>query len=153
MTDQVLDPADTPRRPVAAPTVAEAPAPASVTGEDGEVDWPRLFLGFGGMVVGYFMAVLDIQIVAASLSQIQAGVGASSDQISWIQTIYLLAEVVIIPLTAYLTRMFGTRRSHHGEQYLVGKAGKIFDGELKQHGAISQQDSSRLSALCEKFSR
>ncbi len=52
------------------------------------------------MVVGQFMAILDIQIVASSLSQIQAGVGASADEISWVQTIYLLAEVVIIRLTA-----------------------------------------------------
>lgn len=109
MSDEALDPADLSRRGAATPSVASAPAPASVTGPDGDVNWPKLFLGFGGMVVGYFMAVLDIQIVAASLSQIQAGVGASADQISWIQTIYLLAEVVIIPLTAYLTRMFGTR--------------------------------------------
>ncbi|HEX6859410.1 MAG TPA: DHA2 family efflux MFS transporter permease subunit [Caulobacteraceae bacterium] len=75
----------------------------------GDVDWGKLFLGFGGMVIGQFMAILDIQIVAASLSQIQAGVGASADEISWVQTIYLLAEVVIMPLTAYLTRLFGTR--------------------------------------------
>lgn len=75
----------------------------------GEIDWIKVFLGFGGMVVGQFMATLDIQIVASSLSQIQAGIGASSDEISWVQTIYLLAEVVIIPLTAYLTKMWGTR--------------------------------------------
>lgn len=99
----------TPGPGLAGPAVMTAPTPPSVQTAEGEVDWTRLFLGFGGMVVGYFMAVLDIQIVAASLSQIQAGIGASADQISWVQTIYLLAEVVIIPLTAYLTRMFGTR--------------------------------------------
>jgi DHA2 family multidrug resistance protein len=76
-----------------------------------DVDWGKLFLGFGGMVIGQFMAILDIQIVAASLSQIQAGVGASADEISWVQTIYLLAEVVIIPLTAYMTRLWGTRNT------------------------------------------
>ena len=76
-----------------------------------EVDWAKLFLGFGGMVIGQFMAILDIQIVAASLSQIQAGVGATADEISWVQTIYLLAEVVIIPLTAYMTRLWGTRNT------------------------------------------
>lgn len=76
-----------------------------------ETDWGKLFLGFGGMVIGQFMAILDIQIVAASLSQIQAGVGASADEIAWVQTIYLLAEVVIIPLTAYMTRLWGTRNT------------------------------------------
>src|SRR5512147_503611 len=76
-----------------------------------ETDWGKLFLGFGGMVIGQFMAILDIQIVAASLSQIQAGVGATADEIAWVQTIYLLAEVVIIPLTAYMTRLWGTRNT------------------------------------------
>lgn len=85
-------------------TAAAPPAPAHQ-----DVDWGKLFLGFGGMVIGQFMAILDIQIVAASLSQIQAGVGASADEISWVQTIYLLAEVVIMPLTAYMTRLWGTR--------------------------------------------
>jgi len=71
--------------------------------------WVRIYLGFGGMVLGQFMAILDIQIVASSLSQIQAGLGASLDEISWVQTIYLLAEVVIIPLTAYLSRLWSTQ--------------------------------------------
>jgi DHA2 family multidrug resistance protein len=44
------------------------------------------------MVVGHFMAVLDIQIVAASLPEIQAAVGASADEVSWIQTSYLIAR-------------------------------------------------------------
>ncbi len=88
--------------------VATAPTAAGA-GQEAPVDWVRIFLGFGGMVVGQFVAVLDIQIVASSLSQIQSGISASADEMSWVQTIYLLAEVVIIPLTAYLTRMFGTR--------------------------------------------
>lgn len=89
-------------------TPSQAP-PGGHLKASGEVDWLKVFLGFGGMVVGQFMAILDIQIVTASLSQIQAGIGASADEIGWVQTIYLLAEVVIIPLTAYLTKMWGTR--------------------------------------------
>jgi len=89
---------------IAAAAPPQAPAQS-------ETDWGKLFLGFGGMVIGQFMAILDIQIVAASLSQIQAGVGATADEISWVQTIYLLAEVVIIPLTAYMTRLWGTRNT------------------------------------------
>jgi len=84
----------------AAPPVATAP----------EIDWGKLFLGFGAMVIGQFMAILDIQIVAASLPQIQAGVGASADQVSWIQTAYLIPEVVMIPLSGYLSRLWGTQR-------------------------------------------
>lgn len=87
--------------------MTEAP---KVLGADGaDVDWVKVFLGFGGMVIGQFMAMLDIQIVASSLVQIQSGVGATNDEISWVQTIYLLAEVVVMPLTAYLTKMWGTR--------------------------------------------
>jgi DHA2 family multidrug resistance protein len=92
-----------------APTAPAAAERHSHAGPDGEVDWLKVYLGFAGMIVGQFMAVLDIQIVASSLSQIQAGIGASADEISWVQTIYLLAEVIIIPLTAYLTKMWGTR--------------------------------------------
>ncbi|HEX5377791.1 MAG TPA: DHA2 family efflux MFS transporter permease subunit [Phenylobacterium sp.] len=84
----------------------------------GKIDWLKVFLGFGGMAIGQFMAILDIQIVTASLPQIQAGIGASVDEISWVQTIYLLAEVVIIPLTAYLTKMWGTRPFYVGASAL-----------------------------------
>jgi len=69
-----------------------------------------LILGFTGMVIGQFMAILDIQIVASSLPQIQAGVGASADEISWIQTAYLIPEVVMIPLSGYLSRLWGTQK-------------------------------------------
>ncbi|HEY9219928.1 MAG TPA: DHA2 family efflux MFS transporter permease subunit, partial [Phenylobacterium sp.] len=83
--------------------------PETAVNEAGEVAWGKIFLGFGGMVVGQFMAMLDIQIVAGSLAQIQSGLSASADEISWIQTIYLLAEVITIPLAAYLSKLFGTR--------------------------------------------
>lgn len=82
---------------------------STAVGAAAKVNWLPTYLGFAGMTLGYFMAVLDIQIVASSLVQIQAGVGATNDEISWIQTIYLLTEIVAMPLTAYLTRMFGTR--------------------------------------------
>ena len=55
------------------------------------------------------MAILDIQIVSSSLSEIQAGISASADEISWVQTSYLIAEVVMIPLSGTLTRIFSTR--------------------------------------------
>ncbi len=86
-----------------------APAPTWLGADGSAVDWTKIFLGFGGMVIGQFMAMLDIQIVASSLVQIQSGISATNDEISWVQTIYLLAEVVIMPLTAYLTKMWGTR--------------------------------------------
>ncbi len=61
------------------------------------------------MVFGMFMAILDIQIVSASLSQIQAGLSASSDEVTWVQTAYLIAEVIMIPLSGFLSRVVSTR--------------------------------------------
>ncbi|MBV9290636.1 MAG: DHA2 family efflux MFS transporter permease subunit [Hyphomicrobiales bacterium] len=61
------------------------------------------------MVFGMFMAILDIQVVSASLSQIQAGLSASADEITWVQTSYLIAEVVMIPLSGFLSRALSTR--------------------------------------------
>ncbi|MER5170402.1 DHA2 family efflux MFS transporter permease subunit [Thioclava sp. GXIMD2076] len=70
---------------------------------------PRRIMAFMVMVFGMFMAILDIQIVSASLSEIQAGLGASRDEISWVQTAYLIAEVIMIPLSGLLGRMMSTR--------------------------------------------
>lgn len=67
------------------------------------------WIGFIGMVFGMFMAVLDIQIVASSIAEIQAGISATPDQITWVQTAYLIAEVIVIPLTGWLVRIFSTR--------------------------------------------
>ena len=67
------------------------------------------WVGFIAMVFGIFMAILDIQIVASSLEQIQAGLSATQDEITWVQTAYLIAEVVIIPLSGWLSRALSTR--------------------------------------------
>jgi DHA2 family multidrug resistance protein len=69
----------------------------------------RRMFAFLCMVFGMFMAILDIQIVSASLSEIQAGLAASADEISWVQTSYLIAEVVMIPLSGFLSRGLSTR--------------------------------------------
>lgn len=66
-------------------------------------------LGFFAMVVGMFMAILDVQIVASSLGEIQAGLSASVEEISWVQTSYLIAEVIMIPLSGTLARVMSTR--------------------------------------------
>lgn len=84
-----------------------APVAAPLPDED-HLDTRRLFI-FLLMVLGMFMAILDIQIVSASLPEIQAGLAASGDEIPWIQTSYLIAEVIMIPLSGYLSRMLSTR--------------------------------------------
>jgi DHA2 family multidrug resistance protein len=70
---------------------------------------PREWIGFMSMVVGMFMALLDIQIVSASISEIQAGLSASPDEAAWVQTSYLIAEIVMIPLSGWLSRALSTR--------------------------------------------
>ena len=50
---------------------------------------PRRLVAFLAMVFGMFMAILDIQIVSASLTEIQAGLSASANEITWVQTAYL----------------------------------------------------------------
>ena len=70
---------------------------------------PRRLIAFLIMVFGMFMSILDIQIVSASLAEIQAGLSASSSEVSWVQTSYLIAEVIGIPLSGFLSRAFGTR--------------------------------------------
>jgi DHA2 family multidrug resistance protein len=82
--------------------------PGAVPADSERVD-PMRLLAFLAMCFGMFMAFLDIQVVSASLSEIQAGLAASSDEITWVQTSYLMAEVVAIPLSGFLSRALGTR--------------------------------------------
>src|SRR6201746_1226722 len=86
----------------APPSMMNAAAPA-------ERIAPRRLFAFLIMVFGMFMSILDIQIVSASLSDIQAGLSASSSEVSWVQTAYLIAEVIAIPLSGFLSRALGTR--------------------------------------------
>lgn len=69
----------------------------------------RVWAGFAAMCLGMFMAILDVQIVATSLPAIQQALGIAPDAMSWIQTAYLTAEIVAIPLTGFLTARFGMR--------------------------------------------
>ncbi|WP_368744736.1 DHA2 family efflux MFS transporter permease subunit [Desertibaculum subflavum] len=69
----------------------------------------RMLAGYIAMVFGLFMAILDIQIVSSSLAEIQAGLSATPDEISWVQSSYLIAEVIMIPLSGYLSRLLSTR--------------------------------------------
>jgi DHA2 family multidrug resistance protein len=69
-----------------------------------------------GSTLGAFMAVLNIQIVNASLADIQGAIGAGIDDGGWISTSYLIAEIVVIPLTGWLAQVFSVR------VYLLGNA-------------------------------
>jgi DHA2 family multidrug resistance protein len=67
------------------------------------------YLIFAVMAFGQFMALIDIQIVAASLNEVQAGLSAAPGEISWVQTAYLMAELVMIPFSAFLAQAISTR--------------------------------------------
>jgi DHA2 family multidrug resistance protein len=83
-------------------TVAASDSPAGMSNA-------RKYLIFGVMAFGQFMALLDIQIVAASLNDVRAGLSAAPDEVSWIQTAYLMAELVMIPFSAFLAQAMSTR--------------------------------------------
>ena len=76
---------------------------------DASRQWLKSLLPFVVMCVGMFIALLDIQIVASSLQDIGGGLSAGRDEISWVQTAYLIAEIIVIPLSGWLTRVFSTR--------------------------------------------
>ncbi|HSG63074.1 MAG TPA: MFS transporter, partial [Pseudomonadales bacterium] len=64
---------------------------------------------FGGLI-GAFMAILDIQITNASMKEIQGSLGATLEEGSWIATAYLVAEMIAIPLSGWLSNGLSTRR-------------------------------------------
>src|SRR5882672_2459329 len=74
----------------------------------------RTWLAVAAGMLGAFMAVLDIQITNASLKDILGSLSATQEEGSWISTAYLLAEIIVIPLTGLLTRGLGMRN------YLLG---------------------------------
>jgi DHA2 family multidrug resistance protein len=92
---------------VAPPTPESAPVPSGTPAPP----QPRLRDWFGvlAMVTGLFMAIMDVQIVTSSLTQIQGGLSASTDEIAWVQTAYLIADVVMVPMSGILSRLLSTR--------------------------------------------
>ncbi len=85
----------------ASPLPAAAPASSNVSA--------RTWIAVMGATLGAFMAVLNIQIVNASLADIQGAIGAGIDDGGWISTSYLIAEIVVIPLSGWLAQVFSVR--------------------------------------------
>jgi DHA2 family multidrug resistance protein len=69
----------------------------------------REWIGFVAMSLGLFMAILDIQIVAAALPRIAQSLGTPLDELSWVQTAYLITEVIAIAMSGRLARAMSTR--------------------------------------------
>ncbi len=77
-----------------------------VNWEMGAHEWAAVL----GAALGAFMAVLDIQITNASMREIQGSLGLDLSEGGWISTAYLIAEVIVIPLSTFLSTVFGLRR-------------------------------------------
>jgi len=87
--------------PARRPSPAEAHAAPAVAA--------KTWIAVAGATLGAFMAVLNIQIVNASLADIQGAIGAGIDDGGWISTSYLIAEIVVIPLSGWLAQVFSLR--------------------------------------------
>lgn len=85
------------------------PAAATVPAAESVMSPLRMWTAVVGSTLGAFMAILNIQIVNASLADIQGAIGAGTDDGGWISTSYLIAEIVVIPLSAWLARVFSVR--------------------------------------------
>src|ERR1700761_2738003 len=82
-------------------------APATLASEHVSLrDW----VAVASTILGAFMAILDIQITNSSLADIQGAIGASTEEGSWITTGYLMAEIIVIPITGWLGYVFSLRR-------------------------------------------
>ena len=92
--------------PVTRATGNASQSAAASPGRASPVVWISVFAA----MIGAFMAILNIQITNASLLNIEGGIGTGVDNGSWISTSYLIGEIVVIPLTDYLSRVFSVRR-------------------------------------------
>tara|TARA_B100001146_G_scaffold223510_1_gene238334 strand:+ start:884 stop:2446 length:1563 start_codon:yes stop_codon:yes gene_type:complete len=70
---------------------------------------PKRLIAFVGMAIGMFLAVLNIQIVGSSFDEIKGGLAAGPDEVSWVLTSALIAEVIMIPMAGWLSRLMSTR--------------------------------------------
>ncbi|WP_026283214.1 DHA2 family efflux MFS transporter permease subunit [Rhizobium sp. 2MFCol3.1] len=91
-----------------------------------------VWIGFVAMCAGMFLAILDVQVVATSLPTIQSALEIDPDRLSWIQTAYLIAEVVAIPLTGFFTRLLTMRWLFVGSLivFVIASAGCAASGEF-----------------------
>jgi DHA2 family multidrug resistance protein len=94
---------------VAPPAALPASPPANAPWAPPQLTMNQKVLAFATMCVGMFIALLDIQIVSASLRDIGGGLSAGADETVWIQTSYLIAEIIVIPMSGWLSRVFSTR--------------------------------------------
>src|SRR6516225_7203327 len=94
---------------IGAPRRSSVAPPSQLASEQAPAPQLRDWIGVLAMVTGLVMAIMDVQIVTSSLTQIQGGLSASADEIAWVQTAYLIADVVMEPLSGTMSRLLSTR--------------------------------------------
>jgi len=94
---------------VAADSSGDRRQTAPASGRAGAAVSAKTWIAVFGATLGAFMAVLNIQIVNASLADIQGAIGAGIDDGGWISTSYLIAEIIVIPLSGWLAQAFSIR--------------------------------------------
>src|ERR1039458_7838635 len=77
---------------------------------DGDAVSIKTWIAIGGSLLGAFMAVLNIQVTNSSLPDIEGGIGTGGVNGAWISTAYLIGEIIVIPMTDFLSRVFSLRR-------------------------------------------
>ena len=107
---------------------------ATAAPSDGEKASLTTWLALCGCMLGALMAVLNIQITNASLPDIEGGIGTGMDNGTWVSTAYLIGEIIVIPLTDYLSRVFSFRRflMVNTALFLVFSAACAFAHDLSQ---------------------
>src|SRR6201996_5876060 len=95
--------------PASAAALPASPQPAAVAAGPDRAS-TTVWIAVLAAMIGSFMAILNIQITNASLLNIEGGIGTGVDNGSWISTSYLIGEIIVIPLTDYMSRMFSFRR-------------------------------------------
>ncbi|BEU28469.1 DHA2 family efflux MFS transporter permease subunit [Paraburkholderia sp. 22B1P] len=87
-----------------------ATTPHSAPGISGTETVPtKTWLAVFGAALGAFIAILNIQIIASCLANVEGGIGAGADEGNWITTSYLVAEIIVIPMSGWLARMLSLR--------------------------------------------
>ncbi|MFC4275492.1 MDR family MFS transporter [Achromobacter aloeverae] len=119
---------------LAAPTPQPQPAPPAARAT--AADW----IAVAGGALGALMATLDISITNSALPQIQGSIGATGTEGTWISTGYLLSEIVMIPLAAWLTRVFGLRNFLLGNAVLFA----MFSAMCGLSGSLTQMIIGRI---------
>lgn len=89
---------------------AEPVAPPSLTSEeDYRLDLPRLLIVFSVMLA-VMLEIIDTSIVNVALPSMMGNLGATLDEIDWVITSYIVANVIVIPLTGWMAGRFGRKR-------------------------------------------